>query len=100
MRRNADSGAPGIGQLRTLYDEHHCSAEHVLGRIRRDNTHRRQLSERDLAVDPRTETTDQNHIGGVERVTELARVGGISSGHRVCDLGCGIGGPARWLAAE
>jgi cyclopropane fatty-acyl-phospholipid synthase-like methyltransferase len=41
---------------------------------------------------------DQFHIRGVQATTELAGAAGIESWTRVLDLGCGIGGPARYLA--
>ncbi len=43
---------------------------------------------------------DELHMGGREATLELARLAGIRKGERVLDIGCGIGGPARTLAAE
>lgn len=43
---------------------------------------------------------DEFHIRGREATVELATLAGVEAGHRVLDLGCGIGGPARLLAAE
>lgn len=43
---------------------------------------------------------DQFHIRGVQATTELASAAGIEASTRVLDLGCGIGGPARHLAAS
>jgi ubiquinone/menaquinone biosynthesis C-methylase UbiE len=43
---------------------------------------------------------DEFHAGGRDSTRELARSASISVGSRVLDLGCGIGGPARTLAAE
>ncbi|MFZ1983170.1 MAG: methyltransferase domain-containing protein [Desulfatitalea sp.] len=45
-------------------------------------------------------TFDQFHIRGLEATRELAVLAGVSAGHRVLDLGCGIGGASRLLAAE
>jgi SAM-dependent methyltransferase len=42
---------------------------------------------------------DQFHIRGVQATTELAGAAEIESWTRVLDLGCGIGGPARYLAS-
>ncbi|MGO1974027.1 MAG: class I SAM-dependent methyltransferase [Propionibacteriaceae bacterium] len=43
---------------------------------------------------------DQLHVGGPLAVQNLARGAQITAGTRVLDLGCGIGGPARHLAAS
>lgn len=43
---------------------------------------------------------DEFHIGGRAATRQLAREANLTSGKRVLDLGCGIGGPARTLAAE
>jgi len=43
---------------------------------------------------------DQFHTRGREATIELARMAGLASGMRVLDVGSGIGGPARMLAAE
>ncbi len=43
---------------------------------------------------------DEFHIRGREATRELARLAGLGAGTRVLDVGCGIGGPARTLAAE
>jgi SAM-dependent methyltransferase len=43
---------------------------------------------------------DEFHIRGREATRELAQLAGLRQGMKVLDLGCGIGGPARTLAAE
>jgi SAM-dependent methyltransferase len=42
---------------------------------------------------------DQFHTRGILATAELANAAGIGPSTRVLDLGCGIGGPARYLAA-
>ena len=42
---------------------------------------------------------DQFHTRGILATSELAGAAGIEPSTRVLDLGCGIGGPARYLAA-
>ncbi len=43
---------------------------------------------------------DEFHTGGRESTRELASIVGLELGMRVLDVGCGVGGPARTLAAE
>lgn len=47
-----------------------------------------------------TAAFDEFHIRGREATLELARLAGLHTGHHVLDLGCGVGGPSRLLAAE
>lgn len=42
---------------------------------------------------------DQFHTRGILATTELAAAAGLGPSTRVLDIGCGIGGPARYLAA-
>ena len=43
---------------------------------------------------------DQFHSGGIEATRDLAELAKISAGEAVLDVGSGVGGPARLLAAE
>jgi ubiquinone/menaquinone biosynthesis C-methylase UbiE len=47
-----------------------------------------------------TAAFDEFHIRGREATRALADMAGLTPGSSVLDLGCGIGGPARTLAAE
>jgi len=47
-----------------------------------------------------TESFDEFHIRGRDATRELARLADLKKDMRVLDLGCGVGGPARMLAAE
>ena len=51
------------------------------------------LSIRDLAP------LDQFHVGGLKSTQALAALAGVTAGDKVLDIGSGIGGPARYLAA-
>jgi 2-polyprenyl-3-methyl-5-hydroxy-6-metoxy-1,4-benzoquinol methylase len=42
---------------------------------------------------------DQFHVRGMVATAELASAAGVDPSSRVLDIGCGIGGPARSLAA-
>ncbi len=43
---------------------------------------------------------DEFHIGGRDQTRQLARAADVRPGEHVLDIGCGVGGPARTLAAE
>lgn len=47
-----------------------------------------------------TAAFDEFHMRGREATRELAALAGMREGLAVLDLGCGLGGPARLLAAE
>jgi ubiquinone/menaquinone biosynthesis C-methylase UbiE len=53
-----------------------------------------------IATHRDTAAFDEFHMRGREATYELACLAGLQSGQRVLDLGCGLGGPARLLAAE
>lgn len=53
-----------------------------------------QLSRDEMAM------FDEFHGGGRESTRALARFAGLKPGQQLLDIGCGIGGPARTLAAE
>src|SRR5262252_4148262 len=48
---------------------------------------------------PQLAPLDQFHTRGILATSELAEAARIDSSTHVLDLGCGIGGPARYLAA-
>jgi len=52
-----------------------------------------------LTIDD-TAVADQFHGGGKGATVRLARLAGLAPGMRVLDVGAGLGGPARTLAAE
>jgi SAM-dependent methyltransferase len=85
-------------EIQDLYRSHPLSQRAILKRIISQRRTLAGITEMDLAEDPLTEITDQNHIGGVKFVKELARQAGIRKTTLVLDLGCGLGGSARYLA--
>ena len=52
--------------------------------------------ERFTAID--LSTGDEFHLGGLPATTALAKDLGLAPGMQVLDVGCGIGGPARYFA--
>jgi ubiquinone/menaquinone biosynthesis C-methylase UbiE len=73
----------------------HGSLEHaLLAPLKAAGKDIERLSHADLAP------VDEFHIGGRQATTELAAQIDLPSGARVLDVGCGVGGPARYFAAE
>jgi len=75
----------------------HYSAAHLTQKIAdivsRTLPNDRPLTANDLAP------IDQFHTRGIAATVELARLAGVNQHTRVLDAGCGLGGPARYLAA-
>jgi ubiquinone/menaquinone biosynthesis C-methylase UbiE len=84
--------------INELYKKHPLRQETILARIRKQRKSLEGISELDLAFDPEWATTDQNHVGGIGFVVELAKAARINSATRVVDLGCGLGGSMRVLS--
>ena len=78
--------------------DHHYGAADICARIfaalEGVGTDIQQLTREDLTP------FDQFHGGGIVSTRDLIDFAGIRSGMKVLDVGCGIGGPARTLAAE
>ena len=69
-------------------------AERILAALAEAGLDGDQLSPSDLAP------VDEFHIRGREATMELATMAQLQPGERVLDVGSGLGGPARHLAAE
>lgn len=100
LTEGARSHYHGLRDIVRLYAKHPLREETILRRVKagRSSAASEILSERDLAFDPRTEITDQNHVGGADFVDGLATAASVRETDLVYDLGCGLGGPARYLA--
>jgi sarcosine/dimethylglycine N-methyltransferase len=89
---------PGHQALIDVYAQHPLREETILARIARQRGTLEGISEIDLAHDTFTEITDQNHVGGIASVVQLALRAGVTAASRVLDIGAGLGGSARCLA--
>jgi ubiquinone/menaquinone biosynthesis C-methylase UbiE len=78
------AGHYGRGQLEEL----------ILGAVAREGKDPENLTAVDLAA------VDEFHVGGLEATQELAKNMELRAGLRLLDVGSGIGGPARYFAAE
>lgn len=78
-------------------NQHYGQAElcaKILTALRRSGKDLGALTRDDLA------SFDEQHDGGWEGTRELAHLAGLRAGMHVLDIGSGLGGPARTLAAE
>jgi ubiquinone/menaquinone biosynthesis C-methylase UbiE len=66
----------------------------ILAAIGRSGIDQRQVSAADLA------TMDEFHVGGIEATKAFSEFMHLRAGMHVLDVGCGIGGPARYFAGE
>ena len=66
--------------------------EKILGMLRSAGKNLDQLSTEDLAA------VDEFHVGGREATKSLADFMELRPGMHLLDVGCGIGGPARYFA--
>jgi sarcosine/dimethylglycine N-methyltransferase len=82
---------------RSIIDHHYGTTDltaRILKRLRGAGKDPATLTRDDLAG------FDEFHTGGRDSTRALARLAGIRPGMRLLDVGSGIGGPARTLAAE
>ena len=66
----------------------------ILSTLQKNGKNITNLTRDDIA------TFDEFHLGGRRATRELAKLANLHEGMHILDIGCGIGGPARTLAAE
>ncbi|HUE41962.1 MAG TPA: class I SAM-dependent methyltransferase [Candidatus Sulfotelmatobacter sp.] len=66
----------------------------ILAAMKRAGLDTEKLTPTDLAA------MDEFHVGGLEATKAFSEFMGLKGGMHVLDVGCGIGGPARYFAAE
>jgi ubiquinone/menaquinone biosynthesis C-methylase UbiE len=66
----------------------------ILGAIRRSGIAQEKVTAADLAP------MDEFHIGGIESTKAFAEFMKLRPGMELLDVGCGVGGPARYFAGE
>jgi len=67
--------------------------ERILDALRQMGVNTEHLTQADLM------SADQFHTRGLSATRDLAELAALSPGLEVVDVGCGLGGPARYLAA-
>ncbi|MBM3489656.1 MAG: methyltransferase domain-containing protein [Alphaproteobacteria bacterium] len=77
-----------------MYDQHPINETQVLAALTRAGKDLEQLRPEDLY------DFDQDHYGGLQAVDRLIAAVGIGAGSLVLDVCCGLGGPARYVAAK
>jgi MPBQ/MSBQ methyltransferase len=66
----------------------------ILGAMKQAGLDSEKLTPTDLAA------VDEFHVGGLEATKALVEFMGLKPGMRLLDVGCGVGGPARYFASE
>jgi ubiquinone/menaquinone biosynthesis C-methylase UbiE len=86
-----------MSQDNTSIEAHYTRAhlfETILEALQREGIDRSNVTRKDIAG------IDEFHVRGAEVTRELADAAGLQKGWRVLDVGSGLGGPCRLLAAE
>ncbi|MCI0434398.1 MAG: methyltransferase domain-containing protein [Gemmatimonadetes bacterium] len=89
-----------LDELLDVYDNHPLNEAALLARLRATNPELRGLTALDLATDAERQITDQNHVGGLAALLDLADSLQLSPETRVLDIGTGLGGVARIVASR
>ena len=78
----------------------HYGGDGEIGRRIDEQLHLSGLTDDHTLSPSDLEAVDQFHVGGLEATQELARLFSPSQGSHVLDIGSGLGGPSRYLAAN
>ncbi len=89
-----------VAKISQTYADHPLTAARLLQRVEQRRGNLAGITEIDFAEDSESFLTDQNHLGGLKSVRELAAELNVRPGTTVLDIGAGLGGPARLLAHE
>lgn len=87
-----------LDEIRRTFTDHPQRAGRILARLRQAGADLDFLTEMDLAEDPHSGLTDQNHVGGRKLAVALGERLGLRREMQVLDACCGIGGTCRVLA--
>jgi SAM-dependent methyltransferase len=87
-----------VDDLARIYAKHPLRADTIAARLKRQGRSLSGLREFDLAHDPDSHVTDQNHLGGAAATRRLAELAGVTRESAVLDACSGLGGTARVLA--
>lgn len=82
-----------LQSINAHYNRAHLT-DHIHASFRQGGKDLESLTRDDLTV------FDEFHVKGRRATRELAQMADIPPGIRLLDIGCGVGGPARTLAAE
>src|SRR6266516_3675013 len=96
-RARRPRGGAGMSQAAQAVADHYkkrALGDVILAALRAAGKDIEHLTPDDLAP------VDEFHAGGRNATVRLAQLAGINGSERVLDVGCGIGGPSRYLASK
>ena len=88
----APANASHASRVIRYYDTHPINEHEILAKAAAKGI------SRDALTPDALKEFDQDHYDGYAATDTLASLADIRAGHRVLDVCCGLGGPARWIA--